>query len=199
MAFSDHNDAMNMLQDAMIAGIEEARKHLGEQLKQLNLVLPEPIVPFPKVTYEECLEKLQKQGEKIEFGEDFSPEQLRIIGKDLPDFYFIVKFPSSLRAFYTMPDPEDPRLSYGFDLQFRGLELTSGAQRVHDPDMLKQRLVDKGLDPDDFTFYLNAFRYGMPPHGGWAIGLERVVMILLGLQNIREATLFPRDRTRIIP
>lgn len=199
MAFSDHNDAMNMLQDSVLAGIGEVKDHLGDRLKQLNLELPEPVVPFPKITYEECVTKLNKLGEKIEFGEDFSPEQLRIIGKDLPDFYFIVKFPASLRAFYTMPDPEDHRLSNSFDLQFRGLELTSGAQRVHDPEMLKQRLIAKDLNPDDFSFYLNAFRYGMPPHAGWAIGLERLVMILLGLQNIREATLFPRDRTRITP
>ena len=199
MAFSDHNDAMEMLQNAVVHGIREVKSSLKDRLAGFNLQLPEPVTPFPRITYEECLNKLRKLGEKIEFGEDFSPEQLRIVGKDLPDFYFIVKFPSSLRAFYTMPDSENARLSNSFDLQFRGLELTSGAQRVHDPQMLRERLREKGLNPDDFAFYLNAFRYGMPPHAGWAIGLERLVMILLGLQNIREATLFPRDRTRITP
>ena len=98
-----------------------------------------------------------------------------------------------------MPSAEDPEISNSFDLQYNEKEITSGAQRVHDPELLTKRFLSKGLNPDDFDFYIRAFRYGMPPHAGFGLGLERLVMILCNLQNIREATLFPRDRTRIVP
>ncbi len=199
MAFSDHNDAMNMLQDAVVAGVKHLMSRKNADLKTAGYELPEVDEKFPRITYRECIDMLSKKGSNHKFGDDFSPEELKIIGENFSGFYFITEWPSSLRAFYTMPKPGDKEVSNSFDLQYREFEITSGAQRVHNAEMLSGRLREQGLNPEDFSYYLNAFRYGMPPHAGWAIGLERLSLILLKLQNIREVVLFPRDRTRITP
>jgi nondiscriminating aspartyl-tRNA synthetase len=112
------------------------------------------------------------------------------------DFVFITKFPSAVRAFYTMPDGE-PGISRGFDLLFRGLEINSGAQRIHNYDEMVHRFEERGMDPEKFSFYLQAFKYGMPPHGGCSTGLDRFTMKMFGLGNVREASIFPRDMNRI--
>ncbi|MCY0851676.1 MAG: aspartate--tRNA(Asn) ligase, partial [Thermoplasma acidophilum] len=199
MSFADHNDAMAMLENAIRSGIENAVKENAEDFESLGVSIGVPETPFPRITYEQCIDLLRKDGIDFTFGDDFSPEQLRMIGSRFSGFYFITEWPSSVRPFYTMPKAEDPRLTNSFDLQYREIEVTSGAQRVHDPKMLIQRFSEKKLDVKSFQFYVDAFRYGMPPHAGWGLGLERLTMILLGLNNIRETTLFPRDRTRIVP
>ena len=113
------------------------------------------------------------------------------------DFVFITHFPLSKRPMYTFEDPSDPGYAAGFDLLFRGVEITTGGQRIHEYDDLVAAIKNKGLDPESFSYYLQAFKYGMPPHGGLGMGLERVTAKLLGLENVKEATLFPRDRNRI--
>ncbi len=199
MGFADHHDAMHMLQEGIKSGIRHLVAHRPDYVTTLPQHIDVPEGDFPKITYRECIKKLESQGETALFGEDFTPEQLKIIGGEFQGFYFITEWPSSLRAFYTHPKPGDEKVSNSFDLQYREFEITSGAQRVHDPAMLEERLRSKNLNPEDFSFYLNAFRYGMPPHAGWGLGLERLSLIMLNLQNIREAILFPRDRTRITP
>lgn len=199
MSFADHNDAMQMLEYSVRNGIERVKNDYGEEMSSYGLNIRIPELPFPRITYEDCRKILVDKNMNLPFGEDFSPEHLREIGKKFEGFYFITDWPSSLRPFYTMPKPDDPEYTNSFDLQYQEKEITSGAQRVHNPELLKRRFIEKGLNPDDFEFYLKAFRYGMPPHAGWAIGLERLVMVLLDLPNIRDATLFPRDRTRIVP
>lgn len=199
MDFSDHNDAMRMLQESVKSGISQLKSSLGDALQLAGITIPEPQDEFPKITYSECVDLLSKKHEEVIFGSDFTPENLKIIGSEFPGFYFITEWPADLRAFYTMPKPGMEDLSNSFDLQFKEFEITSGAQRVHDPDMLEMRFRKKGLDPNDFSFYINAFRYGMPPHAGWGLGLERLSMIMLNLHNIREVSLFPRDRTRVSP
>jgi len=199
MGFADHNDAMHMLQEGVKSGIRHLVSHAPVSTAPPSAKIQIPEGNFPRITYRECIKKLESKGEKVKFGEDFTPEQLKLIGSEFTSFYFITEWPSSLRAFYTQPKPGDEVVSNSFDLQYREYEITSGAQRVHDPLLLEERLKSKGLNPEDFSFYLNAFRYGMPPHAGWGLGLERLVLIILNLQNIREATLFPRDRTRITP
>ncbi len=199
VSFSNHETVMKVLEEAVNSGLEEVMKDFGKEVSEINPSLHIQPLPYPRVSYRECLTLLANSGHSVNFGEDFNPEQLRIIGKHFPGFYFITEWPSEVRAFYTMPKPGDSEVTNSFDLQYGERELTSGAQRVHDPEMLKKRLVEKGLDPKDFAFHLNAFKYGMPPHAGWAIGLERLTMILLGLPNIREVVLFPRDRTRVTP
>lgn len=115
------------------------------------------------------------------------------------ELIYVTHYPRFKRPAYTMPDTEDPALTRSFDLLFRGLEITTGGQRIHQYDLLVESLRSRGLDIADFQAYLEAFKYGMPPHGGLAIGAERLTMKLLGLKNIREACLFPRDRTRLTP
>ena len=199
MSFADHNDAMSMLENAIKSGVENAIRTKNDDFEALGISISVPETPFPRITYEKCIELLSSEGIDFKFGDDFSPDHLRMIGSRFKGFYFITEWPASVRPFYTMPKQDDPKLTNSFDLQYREIEVTSGAQRVHDPKMLVERFREKKLDVKSFQFYIDAFKYGMPPHAGWGLGLERHTMILLGLNNIRETTLFPRDRTRIVP
>ncbi len=156
-----------------------------------------PLVPaeFPRLTLAEALAIVGGSGD------DMEPEHERAIcewskKEKGSDFVFITKFPTKARAFYTMSDTE-PGLSRGFDLLFRGLEINSGAQRIHDYQTLVDRIKDRKLDPNKFSFYLQAFQYGIPPHGGCSTGLERLTARMLELQNVKEASAFPRDMNRI--
>jgi len=135
---------------------------------------------------------------------DLDPEEEQLVCRYAEEelgseFVFITHYPVQKRPVYTMPDPEDPTLTRSFDLLWRGMEITTGSQRIHDYAMLRENMVRFGLDPEEFTAYLDSFKYGMPPHGGLAIGAERMTQKLLGLKNIREACFFPRDRTRVVP
>jgi len=154
---------------------------------------------FPVVTYTECIERLQKRGFEIEWGEDLSMEATKVIAEDHEHFYFITEWPTEIKPFYALPKKDDPRVCHAFDLMYREEELTSGAQRVHDHELLTQRLREQGLEPDDFEAYLKPFRYGMPYHAGWGFGVDRTLMVLTGQKNIRECVLFPRDRYRLEP
>jgi aspartyl-tRNA synthetase len=114
-------------------------------------------------------------------------------------YYFITSWPTAIKPFYVMPDEDDPERSHAFDLMYRDLEISSGAMRVHQHDLLVEKIKRQGLNPDSFESYLSAFEYGMPPHAGWGLGAERFNMTLTGLKNIRETVLFPRDRRRLTP
>ena len=144
---------------------------------------------------------LNNNGSSIKWGEDLGSEDERLLGKimkkDGHDFYFITKYPIESKPFYTMPEKD--KYSRGFDLECKGVELASGSQRIHKVDLLIKRMKELGLNPDDFEFYLKTFRYGMPPHGGFGFGIERFLMRLLDISNIRECILFPRDRNRLTP
>ena len=113
--------------------------------------------------------------------------------------YFIIDWPTEIKPFYAMPYEDRPEFSKSFDMMHRTMELSSGAQRIHIPDLLKSRIESQGMNPDGFEFYLRAFEYGMPPHAGWGMGCERFVMTMLGTDNIRDTVLFPRDRRRLSP
>ncbi len=175
-----------------------------------------PRQPFRRVRYEDALTIInhELQAPDIEadlripplkFGDDIGSQAEKVLWRamkrDGHDFYFITKWPLAPKPFYVMPEDGtmDSRLCRGFDLDYRGVELISGGQRIHDPVLLEQGIRRWGLDPKDFTAYLEAFKYGMPPHGGCGIGIERIIMMMLGLPNIREAILFPRDVTRVTP
>ena len=115
------------------------------------------------------------------------------------DFVFVTHFPRMHRAFYSMDDPNDPELTLSFDLLMKGREITSGSQRIHDENQYRTKMIEIGMNPDNFKFYLDTFKNGMPPHGGLAIGLERLTAGILNIQNVKEASLFPRDINRITP
>ena len=135
---------------------------------------------------------------------DFDPAEEEMLGKYAKkkfnsDFIFVTHYPSKKRPFYTMDDPEDPEYTLSFDLLFRGLEITSGGQRVHDYNEQVEKMKRLGMDPEQFETYLMLHKYGAPPHGGLGLGLERLTMHLLGFKNVREATMFPRDINRVTP
>ncbi len=197
-AFIDDRKAMEYLERAISYAVNRTIDVMGAELERSGYHVSRLDPPFPRITYEEALGYLNDHGLKLSFGDDFSPEANKILAQKFNGFYFITGWPSAMRPFYTHPDT-NPEITKSFDLQLNDIEVTSGAQRVHNYSMLEENFMKKGLNKNDFEFYEKAFKYGMPPHAGWGLGLERLVMNLLGLNNVRESTLFPRDRTRLSP
>ncbi|HKX97964.1 MAG TPA: aspartate--tRNA(Asn) ligase [Candidatus Nitrosocosmicus sp.] len=155
--------------------------------------------PFPKISYDKCLDELTSLGEKVTFGEDLSDSSLRKLGEKFDKFYFIVDWPLKLKPFYIHEKESSPILSKSFDLQYGHLELVSGGTRQHNVSKLKSRLAEQGLSTENFKDHLRVFEWGMPPHSGCGLGFDRLIMVLLGLNNIRETVLYPRDTSRISP
>jgi nondiscriminating aspartyl-tRNA synthetase len=202
MGFIDNiYDVMQMETALLKFVIEKLAADYQNELTILGTTLP-VIGEIPSLTFFDALEALGQGGRTGKI--DFEPEdEVRICEyvkeKFGSDFVFITHYPSATRAFYTMDDPENPKLSLSFDLLFKGLEITSGAQRIHGYGEQVAKMQRMGLNPEDFKSYLDAHKYGLPPHGGLGIGLERLVMKFLGLPNIRQASLFPRDITHLDP
>lgn len=182
--------------------LEETCKKESELLGFEPLKIPNKI---PRIKLKEAQEILEKDfGEKCVGAPDLDPKHEKQISeyalkKYNSDFIFITHYPTKKRPFYTMPDPENKDETLSFDLIFRGLELVTGGQRIHDYNTVLEKMKEKGIDPEGFSEYLEVFKYGMPPHGGFAFGLERFTARLLGLDNVREASLFPRDINRLRP
>jgi len=199
MGFADHEDAMDVLEQVMLHILKRAEEELGERIAGSFGPLKVPS-KVPRYRYSELVEKLNTNGHDMKHGWDFTKEGEKRLHEILGDeLYFIYDWPTEVRAFYSMPDELDPSMCHAFDLMYRGLELSSGAMRIHQPALLEEALRKRGLDPHDFEFYISAFRMGAPPHAGWSIGLERLVMKMCNQENIRECMLFPRDRTRLMP
>lgn len=151
-------------------------------------------------TYTELVDLLGENNFRMEWGEDFTKEGEKKVAEILQeDLFLIHEWPTNTRAFYSMPKEGDGRVCKAFDLLYKGLEIASGAQRIHIPEMLEKQLESRGLNPRNFDFYIDAFRVGAPPHAGWSIGLERLTMKVANRENIRECMMFPRDRTRVHP
>jgi len=199
MAFAQEEDVMELLEKLVAESILAVRSNNESDLQALGIDPQVPALPFPRVTYDECLDIAKGEGIEVPWGEDISMEAMHAVAKHHPDYYFITRWPTESKPFYAQPLKEEPKLCRGFDLNFAEKEVTSGAMRVSDPQLLTQRLEDGGLDPKNFTYYLQAFEYGMPPHAGWGLGAERLTMIITGQDNIRECILFPRDRKRLVP
>lgn len=200
VSFADDKDAMELLEGAVVAAYRYVAENCRYQLGVLGLELAVPKTPFRRITYTEALELAsERQDVKMQWGDDLDTETERFLGEAIGEHYFLTDWPSSIKPYYTLPYEDRPEVCRGFDLMHPRMELASGAQRVHDQGMLVNRIKEKGLDPAGFEFYLNAFRYGMPPHAGWGLGLSRLVMTMLNLENIRDAVIFPRDRRRLVP
>ena len=198
-AFARAEDVMQTLEQLMQHVCKTVAEKCQRELKTLKHSLNVPDVPFRRLKYSEVLEELNRAGMEIPWGEDIPTPAYRNLGKLHPYFYFIVDWPTESRAFYTKPRDGNPEISEGFDLMWRWLELVSGGTRIASKELLIKRLKAKGLSPEAFKHHLQAFDYGMPPHAGWAIGLERLTMMLTGKKNIREVTLYPRDKFRLTP
>ncbi|HEX4921447.1 MAG TPA: aspartate--tRNA(Asn) ligase, partial [Candidatus Bathyarchaeia archaeon] len=198
-SFSTDQDVMKVLEEFLAYCVRNVREHCGEELNRLGQELAPIELPLTRIQYSEAMRMLKKAGEDIEYGMDFSKTQERklagLVGKNA---FFMIDWPLELKAFYAMPN-SDGKTCRAFDLIFNGLEISSGTQRIHLPNLLIERLKSKDLNPENFKSYIDAFRYGAPYHSGWSIGLERLTMKITNRENIREVTMFPRDRTRITP
>jgi len=199
MAFTDEEGVMGVLERCLRSAVKTVLEERPKELALLGLQLEVPSVPFQRLTYTKCIEMAKSKGINIEWGADIEMDACKAVAQETSGFYFITRWPTAIKPFYAQPFEDKPEESRSFDLMFGEKEITSGAQRVHDVDMLTNRLKDQGLDPAGFEFYLQAFRYGMPPHAGWGLGAERTVMILTNRENVRECVLFPRDRKRLSP
>ncbi len=175
-----------------------------KELELLDVTVKEPD-KIPVVRFDEAKQLVsEKYGRAVRNPWDLEPEEEELIGRYFKeeydsDFVFITHYPSKKRPFYAMDDPEDTRYTLSFDCLYKGVEITTGGQRIHDYQTLVDKMISRGMDPDDMKDYVSIFKYGMPPHGGLGIGLERLTMRLLDKQNVREASLFPRDVTRLDP
>ena len=199
---NNEHDVMNMLGDVVRDVVTGLTKH-ADIFARFNTSIPLAPATFPTLTLREAQTIIKGVFGRDQSGEDdMSPEDERQIcewalKEHRSDFVFITRYPTAVRAFYTYEDAAEKPNSRGFDLLFRGLEINSGAQRIHNHDDLVARIKERGMDPKKFEFYLQAFKYGMPPHGGCSTGLERLTARMLELKNVKEASAFPRDMTRI--
>jgi nondiscriminating aspartyl-tRNA synthetase len=195
-------DVRAALEGIVSDAFASTKKELGSRGNALAERIPEPKSPFPRVPFAQCMEWVGRPGSE----EDLGTEDEKAVGERMDRefgaaLYFITDYPTAVKAgtFYAQRQDTNPRLTYYFDLGFRGLEIASGGAREHRLDKLRANIASAGLDPEIFGGYLEAFRFGMPPHGGWGLGVDRIVQVLAGLPNIREAILFPRDRYRLDP
>jgi aspartyl-tRNA synthetase len=198
-AFANAEDVMKLLEQVIHHTCKAVAKNCSKELAALKYRATVPELPFRRFTYDEVLADLREQGVNIPWGEDISTEAFRVLGKERGYYYFITDWPTHSKAFYIKPRDDKPELCEGFDLMWRWIELVSGGTRIADKNLLMERMKEKGLNPDSFKYHLQAFDYGMPPHAGWAIGLERLTMVLTGKKNIREVALYPRDQMRLTP
>jgi len=198
-AFMDYTDVMNILEDLVLNTFKYVSENCKKEQEIIGNKITMPNGPFKKITYSQALEELNRKDAKLEFGDDLLDSHLRIIEENHPDFYFITDWPIKLKPFYIMEKEDNPELSESFDLQYGYLELSSGGSRLHNPEKIKIRLSEQNLDPAKFSEHLQAFDWGMPPHAGWGLGLERLLTVILGIDNVREVILYPRDPERLKP
>lgn len=218
-AFANDEDVMSVLEKVLANMLKEAKEKAPEELELLEREIEIPELPLKRVTYTEAIQMLQDEGESILWGDDFTKTQEKLLTEIVgQEAFFMKDWPGEQKAFYAMPYnveveedikyleetyPDNPdigrRIVRAFDCLYSGIEISSGTMRIHLPELLKERLKFKGLNPDNFEYYIGAFRYGAPPHAGWSIGMERITMTVTGMDNIREACMFPRDRDRLVP
>jgi len=202
MAFADYNDVMCTLENLIHEVTKAIKEKCAEDLKALGqydkFLVPD--VPFPRYTYNDVLKLLEeKAGTHLEFGEDISTEAYRKLGSELSGYYFITKWPSSIKPFYVQKCADDPTLSESFDLQKGWLELTSGSTRVHDRKILVDNITAKGMNPVSFESHLKSFEWGMPPHAGMGLGIGRLLQVMSGAEQIKECVMYPRTPDRLEP
>lgn len=198
-AFVSAEDVMRTLEELMQYVFKAVGDRCKPELETLRRRLKVPELPFPRYTYDQVLKGLGESGRRIPWGEDIGTAELRTLGRLHKGFYFIVDWPSRLKPFYIKPREDRPEVAEAFDLMYSWLEIASGGTRADTKELLVGRLKEQGLDPSAFSYHLSVYDYGEPPHAGWGMGLDRLVMAVTGMRNIREVTLFPRDRFRLTP
>ncbi len=200
----DFYDIMNMETGALKYIFNLLKTEYANEIEILKCQLPE-ITTIPTIKFKDAKDLIvNKYKKKITDFMDFEPEEEQLISKWAKetygsDFIFVTHYPTAKRPFYAMEDPEDREVTLSFDLLFRGVEITTGGQRIHDYNMQVEKMKARGMNPDEFESYLMVHKYGVPPHGGLGLGLERITMHLLGFKNVRNASMFPRDINRVTP
>ena len=195
-AFVDYNDVMSRIEQIIKIVIKTVTEY-AKIHPDAEFTIPEIPESIPQYSYDELVERMQKAGAKIEWGDDLYPSNLKKIG--LEGFYFIKDWPLAPKPFYVKDSKSNPKISESFDLMFGDLELSSGSTRIEKRHELAERMKNKGMNADAFEYHLGAFDYGVPPHAGCGIGLERLIMALTGTENIRDVTFYPRDVDRLTP
>jgi nondiscriminating aspartyl-tRNA synthetase len=199
-AFVDYNDIMSLLERMILKIVDTLKEKNQDDLEYLQLQLPSMEPPFSKYNYSDIIDRLQEAGERIQWGDDISPQIMKsILHEHLNEFYFIIDWPTSTKPFYIKPSAADNRICESFDLMYEGLEVSSGSTRINHKDQLMERMTKQGLKPEAFDYHLRVFDYGVPPHAGFGLGLERLMMALTKVENIRDVTLYPRDIDRLAP
>lgn len=198
-AFLDYCDIMDIMEELITSTINDLFIQRGKEMKYYDNKEEITVDKIPRVTYQKCLDDLKGLGQSLEFGDDLSDLALRKLGEIYPKFYFIIDWPAKLKPFYILEHKNKSDLSKSFDLQYGYLEIVSGGTREHNSERLRNKLLEKGLDPRSFSDHLQTFEWGMPPHSGCGIGFDRLMMILTNSTNIREVVLYPRDTERLSP
>lgn len=201
---SDERDTMRVEEAMVVRGIGNVISKCGRELGLLKLDLVEPKTPFPELSFPEIYGLLERRGHKLPENQDLDRESEKLL-TDLvkheydSDFFFVNRFPSKVKPFYVMRVDEEPRYARSVDMVFKGLELSSGGQREHRHDKIIEQIREKGMDEQGLKWFTEPFRYGVPPHGGFSLGIERFVATLLNIPSVKEAALFPRDPERLQP
>ncbi|HLC24414.1 MAG TPA: aspartate--tRNA(Asn) ligase [Nitrosopumilaceae archaeon] len=196
-AFADYNDIMKHIENIIKRSVKTVKEFHSKSDSGLELNVPEIPESIPQYAYSELVDKMQKAGAKIEWGDDLYPSNLKKI--NLTGFYFIKDWPLSPKPFYVKAKAGDQKISESFDLMFGDLELSSGSTRIEKRNELEERMKNKGFKIEAFDYHLKVFDYGVPPHAGCGMGLERLMMALTGTENIRDVTFYPRDVDRLTP
>jgi aspartyl-tRNA synthetase len=201
-----HEDVMRMQEELLVAAISAVKEEHGDEIKELfDVDVVVPTIPFPRIPLAEAKKIVAERGYEVpRADDDMDPEGERQVAAYVEEkfgheFVFLTDYASTIRPFYHMRHADNPSLTNSYDLIWRGTEITTGAQREHRVDILEAQAREKGLDPEELSFYLDFFRYGVPPHGGFGMGLQRVMMLLLHQPNLREVTYLFRGPNRLAP
>ncbi|HYB93236.1 MAG TPA: aspartate--tRNA(Asn) ligase [archaeon] len=198
-AFTNAEGVMKTLEEMIVYIFKIIIESCAEELTTLKRQIEVPKTPFAKYTYEDVLKELRKNKIAIKWGEDITTTTLKTLSELHRGFYFITEWPTQSKPFYIQPCENNPKVCEAFDLMHSWIEVSSGGTRVHSKNLLIKRIKEQGLEPQSFEYHIKAFEYGMPPHAGWAVGLDRLIMVITGKENIREVVLFPRDQFRLTP
>lgn len=201
---ADERDTMRVEEAMLVSGIRRANEKCQKELDVLELDLAEPQTPFPELSFPEVYDTLERLGHPLPRERDLDRESEKLLTEHVKnefgsEYFFVDRFPSSVKPFYVMRVDSEPEFARSVDLVYKGLELSSGGQREHRHEKILEQISEKGLDPQGLLWFTEPFRYGVPPHGGFSLGIERLTATLLGIENIKEAALFPRDPERLQP
>jgi len=200
----DESDMIRVEEALVVATLQRVKEACADELELLHAAIRIPPRPFPELRFPQIYEILEELGKPIGYGEDYDRESEMLLWKYVrekygTDFFFVNRFPFRVKPFYVMRVDDDPRWARSVDLLYKGLELSSGGQREHRYDRIIQQLQEKEMTVESMEWFTKFFKYGVPPHGGFCLGIERLVMQLLNVGNIREVTLFPRTPERMLP